>query len=651
MQKSEDYTRPSAVGSTVASLDFGTEYVARSIPERFEEIVRRYPNRLAVKMADRLTYEQLNRAANRIAWAILENRGEAKESVALLFEHGIEVIAAILGVLKAGKFYVVLEHSYPPQRLGHILQESEAALLLTNKRNLSLAHQLETGGSRVLNIDDLDDLQPQENLNLAIAPGDFANIIYTSGSTGEPKGVVGTHLNVLDSHMVNPDAITIVPDDRLSLLHSVSFHAAHGHLFQSLLNGASLFPFDVKSTGVHRLAEWLREEKITICHLPNSVFRQLAETLSGQTSLPRLRLIHLSGAPMTVLDFNLYKEKFSRETQFEVSMGSTETTGICSAVIDRTFSFPTEGSPVGYPRRNKKVLLLDENGHDVLPGEVGEIVVKTRNMKPGYWRRPELNKVKFRRDSHGGEEGIYLTGDLGKMLPDGFLIHLGRKDSLVKIRGYRVDVGEIEKTLLAHPKLEDAGVVPWDRADGEKYLVAYVVPRTDPGPTVDELRSFLGENLPDYMTPSSFMFMKCLPSANGKLDRKELPKPDGRRPALTQAYVEPTTEAERQLVQIWEEVLGVRPIGIHDNFFDLGGHSLAATRVVTRVLKKFQSDLPVKTLFDSPAVAEMALVIAEHGGKHLDEKALQEILDELDSLSDEEAQKLAGAGGSRVPKK
>ena len=644
----DDDTRPLAV----VSSGFGVERMARSIPERFEDIVRRYPERLAVKMAGQeLTYAQLNQAANRIAWAICERRGEAKESVALLFDHGIEVIAALLGALKAGKFYVVLEHSNPLQRLGHILEESESALLLTSEQHLALARGLKADDSRLLDIGDLAGSRRLENLNLAIAPRDFANIIYTSGSTGEPKGVIATHLNILDSHMVNPDAITILLDDRLSLLHSLSFHAAHGHLFQSLLNGAALFPFEVKSVGAHRLAEWLRVEQITMCHLPNSVFRQLAATLSGQTSLPSLRLIHLSGAPMTALDFHLYKEKFPCETQFEVSMGSTETTGICSAVIDRNFSFPLEGSPVGYPRRNKKVLLLDENGHEVLPGEIGEIAVKTRNMKPGYWRRPDLTKAKFRYGSPGDDEGIYLTGDLGKMLPDGFLIHLGRKDSLVKIRGNRIDIGEIEKPLLAHAQLEDAGIVPWDREDGETCLAAYVVARSEPGPTVDELRSYLGEKVPDYMIPSSFMFMKSLPSVSGKLDRKELPKPDGKRPALKQPYVEPMTDVERQLAQIWEEVLGVRPIGIHDNFFDLGGHSLAATRVVTRVLKKFQADLPVKTLFDSPAIAEMALVVAAHRWKQLDGEALQGVLDELDSLSDDEAQNLSGKPGSGVSKK
>ena len=254
-QKPDNDTWPLAA----ISPGFGSALMARSIPERFEDIVRRYPDRLAVKMGGReLTYAELNRAANRIAWAIFERRGEAKEPVALLFDHGIDVIAALLGALKAVKFYVVLEHSNPSQRLGHILEESQSALLLTSKQHLGLARQLKADDSCLLAIDDLDGSRQLENLNLVIAPGDFANIIYTSGSTGEPKGVVATHLNILDSHMVNPDAITILPNDRLSLLHSLSFHSAHGHLFQSLLNGASLFPYDVKSVGAHRLAEWLR---------------------------------------------------------------------------------------------------------------------------------------------------------------------------------------------------------------------------------------------------------------------------------------------------------------------------------------------------------------------------------------------------------
>jgi hypothetical protein len=286
------------------------------------------------------------------------------------------------------------------------------------------------------------------------------------------------------------------------------------------------------------------------------------------------------------------------------------------------------------------LLLLDENGHEVGPDEVGEIAVKSRYLSNGYWRKPELTHAKFSPDPDGGDERIYFTGDLGRRLPDGFLLHLGRKDSMVKVRGYRVELGEIEQTLLTHPQLKEAGVAAWTREPEDTYLAAYIVPRESSRPTVDELRGFLRQKLPDYMIPSAFTFLDCLPSTNGKLDRKALPKPDDKRPPLTQAYVPARDEVEKDLVRIWENVLDVHPIGIHDNFFDLGGNSLSAARVLSRVIKQLQLEITLEPFLKSPTVAEMAVVIEEHQAKTLGEKDLASALDRLDSLSEEEAQRL-----------
>ncbi|MGH7844015.1 MAG: non-ribosomal peptide synthetase, partial [Candidatus Binatia bacterium] len=429
---------------------------------------------------------------------------------------------------------------------------------------------------------------------------------YTSGSTGEPKGVVGTHRNVLNSLVVLTDRLRITHDDRLTLLHSLSFGSALTDFYPALLNGASLFPFDIKSEGIHRLASWLREEQITVYHSPPVVFRQVADALSGQEELRGIRLIHLSGAPITQLDFELYKRTFPQGTFFEVAMGSTEARGICCAMVDQSFSFPKEGSPVGYPYPGKKILLLDENGHEVGPNDVGEIAVKGRNLNPGYWRRAELTGSKFLPDPTGGEERVYLTGDLGRMMPDGFLIHLGRKDFQVKIRGYRVEIGEIERALSTHPEVRDTGVVAWDGEPGEKYLVAYVVAREDAAPTINELYDFLKGKLPDYMMPSAFVFLDSLPLTNGKLDRTALPPLDHRKPNLKCPYVPPRTDMERRLLRIWEEVLGLDGIGIHDNFFDLGGHSLLGARLIAQIQERFAVDLPLRSLFESPTAAQLA---------------------------------------------
>ena len=628
-------------------VEFTKDEIEQSIPDRFKKIVALYPDRLAVKTRDRaLTYRELNQAVNRIARAILEKRGPGSEPVALLFEHGIDVIAAIFGALEASKFYVALDPSFPPEKLSHILEDSGAQLIITNNCNLDLARKLTRESRTALNIDEINDSVVWEDLGLTVLADDIAHLIYTTGSTGEPKGVAHSHRTYLHRAMTFTKQLRVCPDDKFSLLHSVSFGSSRLHLFQSLLMGASLFPFDVKSEGIHRLAAWLKAERITICHLPPAVFRQLAELSVSQAAHTSLRLINLSGSPITQTDLDLYRKKYAPETALRIYMGTTETLEVCSYTVESDFCYPGEGVPAGYPVPGKQVLLLNEDGHEVGPNQEGEIAVKSRYLPSGYWNRPDQTKTKFLPDPRGGDERIYLTGDLGLMLPDGFLIHLGRKDSQVNIRGHRVELGEIERALLSFPRVKETTVVPWDREPGEKSLAAYIVPGPGLAPALDELRGFLKGKLPDYMIPSAFMFLESLPLINGKLDHKALPKPANKRPEMKQPYVAPRSQPERKLGQIWEEVLDVRPIGMHDDFFALGGHSLAATQVVSQIIKQFQLELPLQSLFQSPTVAEMATVIAEHQGKKLGREELERILTEIESISDEEAQRLLPHQGS-----
>ncbi len=323
-------------------------------------------------------------------------------------------------------------------------------------------------------------------------------------------------------------------------------------------------------------------------------------------------------------------------------MGSTDLRGICSAVLDRNYVFPPDGAPVGYARPGKQIVVLDDLGRAVENGHIGEIAVRSQYADAEYWQPSTRGKTLIQRTTED-EERLSLTGDLGKKLDDGFVIHLGRKDFMVKIRGYRVDLGEIERALLAHPQLIAAAVVAWDRDSEGKHLTAYVVARESNTPTVNQLRGFLSEKLADYMMPSAFMFLQSLPLTNGKLDRTALPRPDRQRPNLDAPYAQPRGDVEVKLVRIWRAVLDVHPIGIHDNFFDLGGHSLAVSRVISRVIQTFQLELPIKALFDAPTVAEMATIIAQNQTKRASNAELARMLNELDSMSEDEAQKqLAG---------
>jgi len=299
--------------------------------------------------------------------------------------------------------------------------------------------------------------------------------------------------------------------------------------------------------------------------------------------------------------------------------------------------------PAGYTTPDTEILLLDDNGYNVSAGEVGEIAIKSRYHAAGYWQREDLTKTRFLPDPEGGDRRVYLTGDLGRRQADGCVEHLGRKDFQVKIRGYTVSMGTIEAALLELEAVKEALVVARENQTGNHQLVAYLVPSRQAVPTVTALRRVLAQTLPTYMIPTAFVTLKSLPlTATGKIDRRSLPDPDRSRPELDTLYVSPRSPLEKKVAQIWAEVLSVEEVGIHDNFFDLGGHSVAATRVLSQVIQKFQLELPLRLLFQSPTVAEMAAVIAKHQGMNPGGEELARILTELESLSDEEAKSQLG---------
>jgi amino acid adenylation domain-containing protein len=627
-------------------VEFSEKEIDQSIPDRFEKMVRLYPERIAIKTRDRaVTYDTLNKAANRIGRAILEEIGPGSEPIALLLGNGIDLIAALIGVLKAGKFFVAIDPSFPLSRIMYMLRNTETRLIVTKNENWEMERRLVGYNCARLNIDEIGDRSLGENLDLAIPPNKIATIIYTSGSTAEPKGVVKTHAYCLERAEFYIRFLSAHPDDRLSLLHSISFGSGEINLHASLLSGASLHPFDVKSEGISRLVQWLNAEKITIFHCSPSLFRQFVDYIPKHHEFSDLRLIHLSGSAITRTNFDHYKKHFPPTTSLAFHMGATEAGCIACALVDHHFSFPQNGTPAGFTREQKKVLILDEEGQEVRPGGIGEIAVRSRYLAQEYWRNPELTKARFLPDPNGGGERIYLTGDLGQLLPNGFLIHLGRKDFMVKVRGYRVELGEVERTLLEHPEVKEAAVVAWEREAEETYLAAYLVSRTDVNLPVDQLAAFLKKKLPDYMIPSAFIFVDSLPLVNGKLNRRALPKPESRRPEFSRPYKPPETNLERTLVTIWAEVLGIDKVGIHDNFFDLGGHSLLATQVISRIRQECRVELPLRILFEQPTVADLALVIAATQAARAQQTDVSRILSEIESLAEDEANELIAQQG------
>jgi len=624
----------------LAFVPFKKEEVEQSIPDRFEQQVSRFGDRLAISArSHQLTYEELNRAANRVARGVLAKGEKGEKPTALLLEHGGSVITAMLGLLKAGKFYVPLDPLSPHGRNRSILEDSQAGFIVTDDKNLDLTKSLAENESMVINLDHIDSDVSAENLGLSISPDTPSHIIYTSGSTGHPMGVVQNHSNVLHSGMRMTNAFHICAEDRLTLLASCSTGQAMTNIYNALLNGGALFPFNIREEGLTHLGAWLMEKEITIYHSSATVFRYFVDTLTGKEVFPKLRLIKLGSEPVSTRDLRLYKKYFSQDCIFVNALSSTETGTVCTCFFNKDAPISGSTVPVGYAMEDMEVSVRDEDG-EMASGfnHVGQIAVKSVYLSPGYWQRPDLTEAKFLADPSGGDERIYLTGDLGRMMPDGCLVHTGRKDLQVKIRGYRVEVHEIEKALLGFSEIKQAIVVGREDRPGDQRLVAYLVSNRQLGPSVRELRGFLGDQLPDYMLPSAFVILDALPlSPSGKVDRHALPAPDQRRPELQTSFVAARTPVEESLAGIWREVLCLDAVGIHDNFLELGGNSLLATQVISRVLDRFQLELPLRSLFDEAStIADTAVVITQNLAEMAGHEEMDRILTELEGLSGKE---------------
>ena len=452
-----------------------------------------------------------------------------------------------------------------------------------------------------INLDEIACLPRGEPIHCPVGPDALAYILYTSGSTGQPKGVVQTHRNVLHFIRVYTNNLHISSNDRLTLFSSYSFDAAIMDIFGALLNGATLYPLSPREESFAEIAAWLRTHEITIYHSTPTVYRYAVSTLGGTAVFPKLRLVVLGGEAVYKRDVELYKQYFSPECLFVNGLGPTESTVSLQYFINKHTEILRNAVSVGYPVEGTEVCLLDEAGE---PTEItGEIAFRSPHLALGYWQKPELTQTVFLPDPEGGNRWMYRTGDLGRVLPDGGIEFLGRKDFQVKIRGYRIEVSEIETRLLEHGAIQEAVVLAQEDGSGDKRLVAYIVPKPEHAPTMHDLREFLRRKLPDYMVPSAFVQLDALPQTpTGKIDRSAFPAPESFRPELEAAYLAPRTEVERIIATVWQEVLRLDRVGLYDNFFDLGGHSLMAFQVLSRLRRAFQVELSLRVLFEAPTV-------------------------------------------------
>jgi len=553
-----------------------------------------------------LSYTELDRQANRLA-NYLRSIGVGRDTaVGLFLERSPAMVVAALAILKAGGAYVPLDPAQPVARLGFMLQDSEARVVVSTT---SLAERLSTGSWQVVTLDgDADKIaaEPESEPEHIAKPEDLAYIIYTSGSTGQPKGVEIVHSGLSNLVAWHRRAFQVTSADRASALAALGFDAAVWEIWPYLASGASLHLVeDNVRNDANALRKWIVSQRITITFVPTAIAESLLQLeWPKETSLRFL----LTGAD------TLKKYPSSRlPFVFVNNYGPTECTVVTTSGVVAPNSSAQQPPAIGRPIDGVEVYILDDRRQPVSEGTAGEVYIGGASLARGYRNRPDLTAERFISNPFSAVPGarLYRTGDLARWLPDGQIAFLGRVDEQVKIRGYRVEPSEIATVLGQHPAVRTSVVVAREDAPGEKELVAYVVLSPDAMVDVLELRKHLLQRLPDYMVPAAFVPIASMPiTENGKVDRAALPSPNGNR-MQGEAYVGPRTLVEEELVKILAPLLNLDRVGVNDNFFHLGGHSLLGTQVIARVSERFGVDLTLLKLFDHPTVAEMSAEIED----------------------------------------
>jgi amino acid adenylation domain-containing protein len=604
----------------------GTEEVfscEQCVHELFEEQVRRTPNAVAVVYEGKeLTYEELNRRSNQLAHSLRESGVRPDARVAICVERGLEMVMALIAVLKAGGGYVPLDPAYPVERLRYMVEDSAPVVLLTQ------AHLAERVAefSRTLQVIDLTEdgsrwkKQADSNMDRAsvgVKPEHLAYVIYTSGSTGEPKGVMVEHGNVTRLFRATEGWFGFNESDVWTLFHSYAFDFSVWEMWGALLYGGRLIVIEKDTArSPESFYELLCRSKVTILNQTPSAFRQLMRAQEESGEQHRLRHVIFGGEALEVATLKpWYQESRNQNTRLINMYGITETTvHVTYRELERRDT-ERRGSPIGKRIPDLKTYILDKQRRPVPVGVVGEMYIGGAGVARGYLNREELTAERFLKDPFSEEAGarMYKTGDLGRWQGDGTIDFVGRNDSQVKVRGYRIELGEIEARLAEYAGIGEAVVIAREDAAGDKRLVAYYTCKNKEDRVegekslagAEELRRYLGGRLPEYMVPAAYVRLEKLPlTVNGKLDRKALPMPEGDAFAV-RGYEAPQGETETRLAAIWAEVLKVERVGRQDNFFSLGGHSLLAVTLMERMRRQGIS-VDVRTLFAKPTLAELA---------------------------------------------
>lgn len=581
------------------------------VQQLFEAQVERTPDAVAVRYGEhQLTYFELNRKANQLAHYLRQSGVGPEVRVGTMIEPSVEMIAGLIGILKAGGAYVPLDLAYPPQRLRFMVEDARIHLLFTQQRHLEAL-----GLDRVNAVcvdTDRETIEKQSDRNPAVVTtaDNLAYIIYTSGSTGTPKGVSVSHraINrlVFNTNYIDWDPAT----DRVAQASNSSFDALTFEVWGALLHGALLVGVskDV-ALSPQGLVRQIEAQQINVMFLTTSLFNQIVG--AHPQAFKSLRYLLVGGEAADPKSMNQALQKGAPEHLTNI-YGPTEST---TFALSYPFTTPVERAqtvPIGGPIANTQAYVLNRYLQVVPAGITGDLYLGGDGLARGYWERPQLTAEKFVPHPYSQKAGdrLYFTGDVANYRPEGAIEFAGRRDEQIKLRGFRVELGEIETALSGYPGIREQVVIVREDQLGDRRLTAYIVTELEQQLSAGELRQYLQEKLPPYMVPAAFVELPALPlTANGKIDRRALPAPEASNACDLDSYTAPRDAFEEEVIRIWSEVLMIDPIGAHDNFFDLGGHSLLAIQLISKLRESFKVEIPLRTLFDQPTPAELSMAL------------------------------------------
>ena len=582
------------------AADFPRESTVHGI---FEQRVKEFGKQTALQFYEKsITYQEADARINQLAHYLLNKGLKNEEIVAVYMDRSPEMIMAEFAIMKAGGAFVPIDRNYPPERIGLIIEDSDARYIITGQELIGNIKEYE---DRAIIWEDEQDAIFAQSVaapDVTVWPENLAYIIYTSGSTGRPKGTLLQHRGAVNTAAVISKGFQFLPGKRVLQFASIGFDASIAEIFGALLHGASLHLIrydDILSNG--KLIDKLRQEKITGFILPPSVLAIL-----DNGNLPDLETAVSAGEACT---YEVAK-RWSERCTFVNGYGPTETTVAASLyTVDKGRPVPPV-VPIGRPIDNTQLYVLDTKLRVQPIGVPGELHIAGIGLARGYLNQPDLTAEKFIPNPFGAEGScMYKTGDLVRWLPDGNLEFLGRIDFQVKIRGFRIELGEIENVLTGHEQIRDAIVQAFHPENSDTLLAAYYIPQNGNIPEPAELHSFLKERLPDYMIPSVFIPLDTFPlTASGKVDRRALPVPQS-GDMIRREYVAPRNQTEELLAGIWQQILKTERVGITDNFFELGGHSLMATQLMSRIRNAFEVEISLRDFFAEPTIDQLALQI------------------------------------------